>query len=281
MKKEGFLNQMGHYDNENMTVAMEKEKVVRQSRMVGEEEDTIDLLELAYCLLDHISAIIVAVLLGAILLTGYAKLCISPTYASTAKLYVVSASSGSVVNLSDLNLGTSLTKDYEELMTSYPVMDQVSERLNLDWSTSDLNRVVSISNISDTRILNITAVTTDPALSRDIANTVAEVAVKYLPETMSTDQPNIAQKARLASEPVGPSYRKYLMMGAMLGGMLSCGFFILRHLMDDSIKTEEDVEKYLGEVTLASIPYHRDLDYDADKESKRSGRMSKKAKGGK
>ena len=63
---------------------------------------------------------------------------IQPTYQSTSKLYVVSTSDDSVVNLNDLNLGTSLTSDYEELMLSYPVLNRVIEKLNLDMDYETL-----------------------------------------------------------------------------------------------------------------------------------------------
>ena len=47
----------------------------------------------------------------------------------------------------------------------------------------------------DTRILNINVVSTDPKSATDIANTLMDVSVDYLPKTMSTNAPNVAQKA--------------------------------------------------------------------------------------
>lgn len=241
--------------------------------------DEIDLMELAFLLLDRIHYIIFFVLLGAVVLTSYAVFGLARTYSSTAKLYVVAASSGSVINLTDLNLGTSLTEDYVELLTSYPVLDQVGERLGLDWNTKQLRNAFTVSAQSGKRILSITAVSVDPVLSRDLANAMAEVAVEYLPETMSTAPPNIAQEARLAEESSSPSYQKFLMMGAMLGGVLSCGYFIVMHLMDDTVKTPEDVERYFDELPLASIPYSEALQA-TDEKSKEHKHSGKKHRGG-
>ena len=88
------------------------------------DEMEIDLLDLAYMLMDHWHHLLLCLLAGALALNAFAFFFIEPTYESTAKLYVVSTSDDSVVNLNDLNLGTSLTSDYEELMFSYPVLNR-------------------------------------------------------------------------------------------------------------------------------------------------------------
>lgn len=218
------------------------------------DEMEIDLLDLAYMLLDKWHYLLVCLLIGAVLLNAYAFFFIDPTYESTSKLYVVSASDDSVVNLSDLNLGTSLTADYEELMLSYPVLNRVIDKLNLDMTSDQLKKLYSLNNPSDTRILQITATTTDPQFSMDLAETMAEEAVSYLPETMSTLAPNIAQHAKLADHKAGPSYMKYTMIGAILGLILMAGVLIVQYLMDDTIHTAEDMEKYFGLVPLTTIP---------------------------
>ena len=218
------------------------------------DEMEIDLLDMAYMLLEHWHYLLVCLLAGAVLLNAYAFFGIEPTYESTSKLYVVSASDDSVVNLSDLNLGTSLTADYEELMLSYPVLNRVIDELKLDMTYDELKDLYTLNNPSDTRVLQITATTTDPQLSMDLAETMAEVAVSYLPETMSTLAPNIAQHAKLPEHKAAPSYMKFTLMGGLLGLILCCGVLIVRYLMDDTIHTAEEMEKYFGLVPLTSIP---------------------------
>ena len=44
------------------------------------------------------------------------------------------------------------------------------------------------------------------------------------------------------------------MLGGILGILIVAAIVILSHLMNDTIQTEEDVEKYLGISTLAMIP---------------------------
>ena len=162
-------------------------------------------------------------------MNAYSYFLVRPTYKSTAKMYVVSASKNSVVDLDALNIGTSLTADYEQLMLSYPVLEQVINKLNLDMDSDTLAKMITLENPTDTRILNINVVSTDPKSARDIANTLMDVSVDYLPKTMSTNAPNVAQKAKLADHKDGPSYTKYTMIGALAGAFLYCMDRIIQH----------------------------------------------------
>ena len=219
-----------------------------------EEETEIDLIDLAWALLDKIHYIVLCFLIGAVIMNAYSYFLVRPTYKSTAKMYVVSASKNSVVDLDALNIGTSLTADYEQLMLSYPVLEQVINKLNLDMDSDTLAKMITLENPTDTRILNINVVSTDPKSARDIANTLMDVSVDYLPKTMSTNAPNVAQKAKLADHKDGPSYTKYTMIGALAGAFLYCMYLVVKYLMDDTIHTADDMEKYFDIVPLAVIP---------------------------
>lgn len=220
----------------------------------SEEEDTIDLYALFLELMNHIWLIIAVTLAGGIIAGAISYFLIAPTYSSTAKLYIVSAANDSVVDLTDLNIGTSLTADYEELLTCIPVVNSVIEEMKLEDTREELLKRTVISNPDNTRILNITVTSTDPVEARDTANTFAKVAIQYLPETMSTNAPNIAQKAILPEKKVGPSNVKNAILGCVIFGVLICGFYTVRFLLDDTFHTSEDLENYLGIIPLAVIP---------------------------
>mgnify|MGYP000649484443 FL=1 len=237
-----------------------------------EEETEIDLIDLAWALLDKIHYIVLCFLIGAVIMNAYSYFLVRPTYKSTAKMYVVSASKNSVVDLDALNIGTSLTADYEQLMLSYPVLEQVINKLNLDMDSDTLAKMITLENPTDTRILNINVVSTDPKSARDIANTLMEVSVDYLPKTMSTNAPNVAQKAKLADHKDGPSYTKYTMIGALAGAFLYCMYLVVKYLMDDTIHTADDMEKYFDIVPLAVIP---DVSELASEKQQKKGKLEK------
>lgn len=237
-----------------------------------EQEAEIDLIDLAWALLDKIHYIVLCFLVGAVIMNAYSYFLVRPTYKSTAKMYVVSASKNSVVDLDALNIGTSLTADYEQLMLSYPVLEQVINKLNLDMDSDTLAKMITLENPTDTRILNINVVSTDPKSARDIANTLMDVSVDYLPKTMSTNAPNVAQKAKLADHKDGPSYTKYTMIGALAGAFLYCMYLVVKYLMDDTIHTADDMEKYFDIVPLAVIP---DVEELASEKQQKKGKLEK------
>ena len=237
-----------------------------------EQEAEIDLIDLAWALLDKIHYIVLCFLIGAVIMNAYSYFLVRPTYKSTAKMYVVSASKNSVVDLDALNIGTSLTADYEQLMLSYPVLEQVINKLNLDMDSDTLAKMITLENPTDTRILNINVVSTDPKSARDIANTLKDVSVDYLPKTMSTNAPNVAQKAKLADHKDGPSYTKYTMIGALAGAFLYCMYLVVKYLMDDTIHTADDMEKYFDIVPLAVIP---DVEELASEKQQKKGKLEK------
>ena len=237
-----------------------------------EQEAEIDLIDLAWALLDKIHYIVLCFLIGAVIMNAYSYFLVRPTYKSTAKMYVVSASKNSVVDLDALNIGTSLTADYEQLMLSYPVLEQVINKLNLNMDSDTLAKMITLENPTDTRILNINVVSTDPKSARDIANTLMDVSVDYLPKTMSTNAPNVAQKAKLADHKDGPSYTKYTIIGALAGAFLYCMYLVVKYLMDDTIHTADDMEKYFDIVPLAVIP---DVSELAPEKQQKKGKLEK------
>lgn len=219
-----------------------------------QQEDEIDLVELFYLLWGHVLQIIACVIVGGAAAFVCTYFFITPMYQATAKMYMVSASSSSIVNLSDLQLGTQLTPDYQELLLSRPLLEDVIDTLELDVLPEVLSESISIDNPEGTRILSITVTSFDPQLAADIANAIVERAVLYLPRIMETPSPNIYEDAIVPTQKSSPSYVRNTLLGAMLVAMIYCGFLVVRYLMDDSFTTPEDINRYFGVQPLAVVP---------------------------
>lgn len=228
---------------------------VLMARQISQDDDMeIDLMKLAGVLMSRLHYIILCFCVGALLFNAYAYFMKHPTYQSTAKLYMVSASSDSVVDFTDLNIGQVLTSDYVELIYSYPVLDKVIEKMDLDTTTAGLADMITIENPEDTRVLSITVTAKTPKLARDITNTLVEEIREYLPKTMNTETPNVVQYGRLEKGKVGPSYLKYTLLGALLVSGIYCLIILFRFMMDDTVKGIDDLESSFGIVPLATIP---------------------------
>ena len=130
-----------------------------------------------------------------------------------------------------------------------------------------LRGMLNITNKSGTRILQISATTGDPKLSADIANEVADMAITWLPAVMECNEPHVAEEAVAPTHRAGPSYVRNTVIGALVLVLLVYGVYVVRYLYDDSIRTEEDMEKYFGVTPLAIIPEEND---NSDGEGKRA-----------
>lgn len=245
-----------------------------------EDEAEIDLLEIFYLLKAKLFWLIFAFLIGGVLAAAITLFCITPKYTATAKIYMVSASSESVLNLSDLNLGTSLSQDYAELIKIRPVFNEVIENLGLNMEYEELLEKVSINTIGDTRLLAVSVEDEDPREAQRIVNELADTAVTYIPKVMETSTPNIAEYAIVPKAPSSPNVAKNTILGALVFLILAAAVFIVRMLMDDSLKTAEDVEKAFGIMPFTVIP-EGDLAEISDEveEKAKSKHKHKKRKG--
>ena len=222
--------------------------------------DEIDLMEVFYLFWGHAWQIILCLILGAAATFGVTRFLITPLYEATSSIYIVSASNNSVVNLTDLQIGAQLTADYQELMLSRPLLEDVIENLELTnaegepMTTRALEDMIAITNATDTRILAITVTSPDPQQAAEIANELVEQACIYLPQIMETDEPNLVEEAIVPTQKASPSTARNVVLGGMLGAILCCGVLLVRYLMNDTFMTPDDIQRYFGVQPLATIP---------------------------
>ena len=220
-----------------------KEEQYRQSSDTME----IDLVELLYRVLARwkliaFSAIVCAV--AAYLLTvNY----ITPMYRAKSTIYVV-GNSDSVINMADLQLGSALTSDYIKVFDMWEVHEEVITNLNLPYSYKEMQKMLSVSNDKDTRMIDISITSPYPEEAARISNEYARV-VSLVP-----------------SNPVSPNLMSNTIKGFLIGFALSAGFVVIRFLLDDKYKTADAITKYTGLTTLAVVPIEEGF---AKKERKR------------
>lgn len=213
----------------------------------------IDLMELIYRLLASWKLIVSLALVLAIVSGVYTVFFVTPMYEATSTIYVLNRSD-SAINFSDLQLGTALTQDYIKVFKMWEVHEQVISNLNLTYTYSEIRSMLTITNDSDTRMLDITITSPDANEAAAIANEYAKVASQYIADTMSTDKPNIMSVALVPANPVSPNKTRNILLGFMLGAILACGYVTIGLLLDDKYKTAEDIRRYTGLTTLAVVP---------------------------
>ena len=245
---------------------------------VQNDEVEIDIGHILSILWEKILIIIATGLIVGLAGFLISKFLITPKYESETKLYVLNRANDSATTLSDVQLSTQLTKDYQILVTSAPVMNQVIKELKLDMKASELASTISVDTPSDTRVLQITVTSDDPQRAKVIADKVAEVSSEKICDIMKIEQVNVIEEGSISEQPAVDTVQKWTLIGLALGIVLSCAVIIVRSMLADTVKTTEDVEKYFNLSTLAVIPISEGMDDGVGKNKKAKKAKKKKSK---
>lgn len=218
----------------------------------------IDWASLCFRLLEKIHWVLLTAILCAALTGVYVKTMVTPIYRATSKLYI--AGSETTISLSDIQLGSSLAVDYQEAFKIWHVHEMVDERLNLNYSYSKLQNMVSVNNPAGSHLLYINIQSVNPQEARQLADTYAEVVQEYISEKMELRKPQILEKAQLPTRPISPDVQGTIIKGFVFGLFAAAAVIVFLYLLDDRIRNAEDVEKATDLVTIGTVPKLNDKD---------------------
>lgn len=222
-----------------------------------EEEDTIDLLELAKVLLHRWKIIFFITLLTTAGCVGFFHYTTDTKYSATIKMYVNAdaLSVSSSISISNLNASSSLVPIYKEILNTHLVLDKVGKLLNSDGYTGidyyylTENKMIECSALNDTPVFQIVVTDTDPERAIAIANTMAKVLPNEIANIIDGSSARIVDSA-LSAKRLSRGVVKNSAIGGMLAFVLMCAIVLMTdYFFNDSIT---DV-KYLKE-TYPDIP---------------------------
>ena len=217
------------------------------------EEIEIDLLQLWNAVRHRIWLVLLAGFIVADIAFAITKFLITPMYSSSATMLVVTKET-TLSSLADLQLGSQLTNDYEILISSRPVLQQTVEELNLDISYKRLRSMITISNPNDSRMLIISTMQPDPELAKSVVDTVAQISSEYIAEKMEVTAPKIIEEGEVPIFQSSPNLLRNTAIGGMLGILAAVFLICVAVILNDSIQTEDDIERYLQLPVLAVVP---------------------------
>ena len=219
--------------------------------------ETIDLLELCGVLLDRWKMILLTLLLGAGIFAAYHIFLLKPVYQADASIFITNTNS--VITFSDLQLSSALTEDYAKIIKSRAVLKEVIQDQGLDMNFRQLSNLVSVTNPTDSHIITITVTCGDPDMCRNIANSLMNIGIHRIYQVIGSSEPTVIDHSEAdAVSVVSPSLFKYIERGALLGAVLACALICVRFLLDTTLKTEEDIQKYLRMPVLTVMPYYEE-----------------------
>ena len=210
---------------------------LKQLEMQKDDEMEIDLGEIFHLLMNKLWIIVLCFIIGATLAFGGTKLLITPKYSASSMIYILTKTT-SVTSLADIQMGTQLTADFEILATSRPVLEEVIEKLNLDYTYEELKSMIQTDNQTDTRILRFTVSNANAKEAKKIANELADVTAERVAYVMSSDKPKVVEEAVVPKYPSSPNTKKNTAMGGLAFAFVAATVIVLRYLMNDTIQTK-------------------------------------------
>lgn len=185
-------------------------------------------------------------------------------YCSTAKIYIRGTSAVSST-LADLQLGSYLSSDYEVIFKSRPILEETISDLKIDMTYKELEEIIKVSTITNTRILKISCTSENPELSKDITNSIVKNGIETVNE-IDAKQPYILEKAVIETNPVSLSLPKTTIIGILIGMVLGILYVFIQKVFNNKIETAEDIEAILKLPVLGSIPKSDKIDFLYKKE---------------
>jgi len=226
---------------------------------MGEEYQEIDLIELFIIVLKKWWLILLFAALAGGSSYYYTTNYIAPTYEAKATLFIgKEADLLAGFSLSELQVDNKLVVDYRELLRTRLVTEQVIQELGLNITTSQIVSRLSVETVSESRFVQLKFVDTNPEVAATITNKLAEVLVEAVVTVIGIQNVQIIDAAIPPSSPISPSVMMNTAIAIVLGVMLALFVIFILHLVDNTIKKEEQLESKLGIPVLGVIPKHKE-----------------------
>ncbi|WP_112182136.1 MULTISPECIES: YveK family protein [Paraliobacillus] len=226
-------------------------------------EETISLKEIFEVLKKRL-VLIIMLTLGAALVSGFVSyFLLTPTYQSTSQFIVNQKSSeDDSVDVNEIRSNVEIISTYNVIIKSSRILDQVVEELDLTISAGTLSEKISVANEDSSQVVTVTATDPDPEMATAIANQTVEIFESDIFDLMNVDNVSVLSEATTAADPqpVSPNPPLNIAIALVLGAMVGVGLAFLLEYLDNTIKTEEDIEHKLDLPVLGVISHITESD---------------------
>ncbi|MDF2700660.1 MAG: ywqC3 [Haloplasmataceae bacterium] len=233
--------------------------------MTNEEMSTIDLRELFHAFYKNSILIIVVTVLFTLAMGLYTKYGIAEKYESKTLISLVSTNTETNQSSDQFRRSVELAKRYSVLSKSETVLKEVREDVqelhSTILSTKDIANSFTVVSVEETDILRITVTYTDKVIAKTIAQSVTEHSRDAYTAAYQYDNVFIIDNAEIINDPVSPKLTLNTLIGLVLGVMVSIGIVLLKEFSNRKIKTQKDIEEYLGISYFGAIPNDKKIKY--------------------
>lgn len=221
-----------------------------------DDEIEIDLWELFQILLKNWLWILLSTLGCAILGLLITMFLITPKYRAEATMIVNTRQDQTATVTNDqITSAQKLVDTYSIIIRSRRVIDPIMEKLNIEDEYEDFVETILVESVNDTQVMSIQIENKDPEIALQVVQEIVDRAPGAIISTVEAGSVNVVSEPYVNSEvPVSPSKLKNTAIAAFIGLFISSGAFLLIAFLDNTFKSEEDIQKQLGLVTIGIIP---------------------------
>jgi receptor protein-tyrosine kinase len=202
------------------------------------------------------------VLTGAIAVT----LLTTPLYQASTRLFVSTTAGASLAETYQGNrFSQERVGSYAELLMGQTLAQRTIDKLGLELDANALQANVKASAKPDTVLIDVNVLDSSPVRARDIANTLSDEFVTMVRELEAPEDGSppdsrvvIEQRASIPPSPVVPNIPRNIAVGLLLGVVLGIGLAVLRDVLDNTVKTRENLENITRTGIVGSIPLDRE-----------------------
>ena len=234
---------------------MDEKTTMGQSLRSMEDEETIDLMELARLLWAHIVQIVAAAVAAALICLLVCMFVLTPKYQASINMIVNTRQEGTAAFTNDnFNSAKNLISTYAVIIKGNTVLNKVIDELDLDMTYAELYNMVTVADVDSTQIMKVTVTDTDAERAGEIVETIADIVPDVLVEKVEAGSCKTVSDVAINPNKVFPQTKKYVVLAGLLGAILVCGMLVLAHLLHDTVVDDEDIQKKLGLPVLGLIP---------------------------
>lgn len=199
---------------------------------------------------------------------------VTPVYTSSTTLLLATSENaeGTTTNsitTTDITLNSKLVSTYSKVVESKRVIRQVIQNLGItDLKEDDLRRNVKVSSVEDTEIIEISVTNVNASYAEKAANEIANVFADEVARIYNINNVHVLDAAEVSSSPSNVNHVRDIVIFAFVGAVIAVMYVLISNMLDTTIKTAEDVEKYIKIPVLASIPVYS---IDEERKPKKKG----------
>jgi len=249
--------------------------------------EELDLKQILGMFLENKVIIIVTTILCMILGGVYSFFIMTPKYKAYTTIVLTKTQDAAskndeltnAITQTDVMLNQNLVSTYSEIIKSSAILRQVIQNLpELSLVEKDLRKAITVEAVKDTEVIKISVVDENPEYATKIANEIGAVFSVKIKEIYKINNVYILDKAEVPDAPYNIKHIKMVVIAALVGIVLSCGYIILLNIFDTTIKTSEDIDKAVGLPTLVTL-YKYDEKEEKRQKGKRKSSQNKKTGG--